>query len=180
MSSPSPYVAPRSFAHFPSAKHPSMYRQTDYHDGRGFQLIESRRRSPPSSVTKSASKIDALASSSRKDQSISSGRSHKASTQPCHPRSISTDQSPKLGSHVSSRSSKSSSHVVIVQGLMSVSVDFGKKGVAIDLSTPPPTPKFERLPTPELDDLDERPFCDCCTGMQVVRYCATCGCELKR
>jgi hypothetical protein len=31
-----------------------------------------------------------------------------------------------------------------------------------ELPTPPPTPRMERLPTPELEPLNERSFCDCC------------------
>lgn len=66
-----------------------------------------------------------------------------------------------------------------MQGPVSIAVDFGKRDVAIGLATPPATPKMERLPTPELEDLDERPFCDCCTGVQVMKYCAACGYELE-
>ncbi|ORY11616.1 hypothetical protein BCR34DRAFT_317995 [Clohesyomyces aquaticus] len=46
--------------------------------------------------------------------------------------------------------------------------------------TPPPTPKIGRLPTPELPDLDERPFCDCCVEAHVAKYCASCRCKLDR
>ncbi|KAF2659456.1 hypothetical protein K491DRAFT_196013 [Lophiostoma macrostomum CBS 122681] len=42
--------------------------------------------------------------------------------------------------------------------------------------TPPSTPKIERLPTPELPEVEECAFCDCCeAGPHVVHYCASCG-----
>jgi hypothetical protein len=31
-----------------------------------------------------------------------------------------------------------------------------------ELPTPPSTPRMERLPTPEMEPLNERPFCNCC------------------
>lgn len=39
--------------------------------------------------------------------------------------------------------------------------------------TPPPTPRLERLPTPELSDLDEAPFCDC-DKTALMTYCTSC------
>lgn len=39
--------------------------------------------------------------------------------------------------------------------------------------TPPPTPRLGLLPTPELPDLDEAPFCECDQAI-VVRCCASC------
>jgi hypothetical protein len=44
--------------------------------------------------------------------------------------------------------------------------------------TPPSTPKIERLPTPELPELEESAFCECCeAASHVVRYCASCEVE---
>jgi hypothetical protein len=39
--------------------------------------------------------------------------------------------------------------------------------------TPPPTPRLGRLPTPELSNLDEAPFCECDQTV-VVRFCELC------
>jgi hypothetical protein len=39
--------------------------------------------------------------------------------------------------------------------------------------TPPPTPRLERLPSPELSDLDEAPFCEC-DETAVKKYCISC------
>ncbi|KAF2708373.1 hypothetical protein K504DRAFT_353155, partial [Pleomassaria siparia CBS 279.74] len=43
------------------------------------------------------------------------------------------------------------------------------------ITTPPPTPKIDRLPTPELDDLDGFPFCNCCVDVYHCKYCVSCG-----
>jgi hypothetical protein len=179
MSSPSPYNMSRMTAYFPSARHPEMYRQTDYYDGKGVQVVESRRRAPVTLSNKSAKKVHGLGPPSPRKQAPSSSRSRKDSSQSSQLRSTSTASQPERISHVTPRSPpKYRGQVVIVQGPLSVAVDFGKEDVEIDLTTPPPTPKIGRLPTPELDDLDESPFCDCCTGLQVIKYCAACGCEL--
>ncbi|KAF2447336.1 hypothetical protein P171DRAFT_430234 [Karstenula rhodostoma CBS 690.94] len=180
MSSPSPYAVSRPSTYFPSARHPSMYRQTDYHDGKGVQIIESRRSTPMTSVTMPAPKVHDLAPLSPRKQASSSSRGHKTSSQPSQLRSTSISSQPKQSGHVTPRSSpKSRGQVVIVQGTVSVAVDFGKRDVAIGLTTPPPTPKIERLATPELEDLEDISFCDCCTGVHFVKYCAACGCELE-
>jgi hypothetical protein len=39
--------------------------------------------------------------------------------------------------------------------------------------TPPPTPRLRRLPSPELSDLDEAPFCEC-DEAALKRYCNAC------
>ncbi|OAG06941.1 uncharacterized protein CC84DRAFT_631194 [Paraphaeosphaeria sporulosa] len=181
MSSPSSYARQRHTTYFPSARHPSVYRQTDYQNGKAIQVVESRRRAPVTSMSMSAQEVHALAPLSPKNQTSSSSRSHKISSQQSQHQSTSTPSLPNQYGHVTPRSSpktKARSQVVIVQGSVSVAVDFRKRDVAIGLATPPPTPRIARLPTPELEDLDERPLCNCCTGAQIVKYCARCGCEL--
>jgi hypothetical protein len=39
--------------------------------------------------------------------------------------------------------------------------------------TPPPTPRLTRLPTPELSDLGDAPFCEC-DEVALRRYCNSC------
>jgi hypothetical protein len=48
-----------------------------------------------------------------------------------------------------------------------------------ELPTPPPTPRMGRLETPELSDLEDNPFCDCCQDVRLVKYCASCGSRLN-
>ena len=43
--------------------------------------------------------------------------------------------------------------------------------------TPPPTPRLRRLPTPELPDLLDTPFCSCCPEPLQRRHCSSCTCE---
>lgn len=47
-------------------------------------------------------------------------------------------------------------------------------------SSPPPTPRFQRLPTPDLPDLLGDAFCDCCLNNKLLRFCASCGCPLEK
>ncbi|KAF2497829.1 hypothetical protein BU16DRAFT_326352 [Lophium mytilinum] len=49
-----------------------------------------------------------------------------------------------------------------------------------DLPSPPPTPKMGRLPTPDIPDLDEKPFCNCCEESSRFKYCTSCGCGIER
>ncbi|KAF1966219.1 hypothetical protein BU23DRAFT_574176 [Bimuria novae-zelandiae CBS 107.79] len=183
MSSPSPHRNPLDSARYSFARQYSTYRRMDYHHGDAVRITESRRRSPVISSTKSVQSARTLAPSSMDEQPKSSSRSHGILTQPSRPRSSSTTQQ-HHDDHVTSRSTlKPKAQVVIVQRSVAVSVDFKKRGTpphfSIDVATPPPTPRMGRLSTPELDDPDERPFCDCCTGIQGPKYCAGCGCELS-
>lgn len=42
------------------------------------------------------------------------------------------------------------------------------------LSSPPPAPRIERLPTPDLVPMEARPFCDCCTTPGPRKLCELC------
>lgn len=46
--------------------------------------------------------------------------------------------------------------------------------------SPPPTPKIGRLPTPDLEPLDDAPFCDCCAETGIRNFCTNCGSILIR
>ncbi|OCL13202.1 hypothetical protein AOQ84DRAFT_120411 [Glonium stellatum] len=49
-----------------------------------------------------------------------------------------------------------------------------------DLPSPPPTPRFQRLATPDLPQLEEARFCDCCADSRAVKFCSSCGCSLEQ
>jgi hypothetical protein len=51
-----------------------------------------------------------------------------------------------------------------VPNRVSSAADLAKDSRKSDNQAPPPTPRIQRLPTPELSDLEESPFCDCCGG----------------
>ncbi|KAF2432101.1 hypothetical protein EJ08DRAFT_659446 [Tothia fuscella] len=44
-----------------------------------------------------------------------------------------------------------------------------------DLLTPPPTPRLRRLPTPDLEPMKAREFCDCCPWQLDAVPCVYCG-----
>jgi hypothetical protein len=52
--------------------------------------------------------------------------------------------------------------------------------ISSTLPTPPPTPRMGRLETPDLSDLEDTPFCDCCEDLKPVKSCPSCGIELDR
>lgn len=56
---------------------------------------------------------------------------------------------------------------------VAVEVDRRVKARPREEPTPPPTPLLRRLPSPELSDLDEAPFCEC-DEAKVVPYCTLC------
>lgn len=185
MPSPSSYEIPLPTTDFSSIGKHSTYRQMEYHNGNAVRTIESRRPLRISS-TESVQVAHNLAAKSREGHVKSPSRSQKTSQLS---QAISTSSTQRQlhvhmhqNDHVIPKSPKSKAQVVILQGSVSVSVDFKGRGRTphfnIDLSTPPPTPKLGRLATPELDDVDDRPFCDCCSDRQAMNYCAGCGCEL--
>ncbi|OCK74198.1 hypothetical protein K432DRAFT_311203 [Lepidopterella palustris CBS 459.81] len=55
-----------------------------------------------------------------------------------------------------------------------------KKTYQSSIPSPPPTPRFQRLPTPDLPELGQTPFCDCCISAHVVKFCASCGTGIER
>lgn len=41
--------------------------------------------------------------------------------------------------------------------------------------SPPPTPRIGRLPTPDIELLDDTPYCDCCAKGGIRKFCTNCG-----
>lgn len=185
MSSP-PYPGPPSPKSSPSSSNPLAYRRTDYRHGNVVRITESRRRSPMVSSYGLDQTIHPLRSLSREIPVDLSSPSLKASSQVLRAHSTRSSQQHQhqYGTLTPKSSSKPKAQAVIVQGPISVSVDFHKRDAvprfSVDICTPPPTPRMSRLATPELDDLEERSFCDCCTGRRTAKYCAGCGYELDR
>ena len=185
MSSP-PYPGPPSLKSSPSSSNPMAYRRMDYRHGNVVRITESRRRSPMVSSSSLDQTTPPLRSPSKEMPVDVSSQSLKASS---HVHGTHSTRSSQRHQHqhgilTPKSSSKPKAQVVIVQGPISVSVDFHKRDAAprfsVDICTPPPTPRMSRLATPELDDLEERSFCDCCTGRRTAKYCAGCGYELDR
>ena len=179
-----PYPGPPSPTISPSFSDPLLYRRMDYRHGNVVRITESRRRSPVVSSPGSNQSIPSLHLMPKETPITPSYKSLKVSS-PLHSHSTRSSQQHRHqgGTKPSKSSSKSKAQVVIVQGPISVSVDFQKRDavphVSVGIYTPPPTPRISRLATPELDDLEERPFCECCTS-RTAKYCAGCGYVLGR
>ncbi|EUC50455.1 hypothetical protein COCMIDRAFT_81892 [Bipolaris oryzae ATCC 44560] len=159
------------------------YRQTIYHDKAGVQIAESRRRAGGACKVESPSQtytdfvlypMDSINPSSR-------SRSHDSSR--CSAPKVRERESYST-SHVTSakHSSKVRPKPAIIQRALESRRKLSgeeKRGFYFpEESTPPPTPRSNRLPTPELPDLKEAPFCDCGAGGHIVKYCKTCNKEV--
>ncbi|PVI03230.1 hypothetical protein DM02DRAFT_265998 [Periconia macrospinosa] len=182
MSSSSPTSNMQSTMGNAPTKDPSLYRRADYCDGKSVRIVESRRRPKvderttprssfrtPSTSLLSAPSLSERTNTSRKVSSSLSSSGRKSKGGPSH------------DGHVIPYSPKSHARAVVIQAPRpeklpkSSSITQTHNG----FMTPPPTPRMERLSTPDLEDLDLRPFCDCCTGMNHVKYCASCGQSLE-
>ncbi|KAH6870030.1 hypothetical protein BKA58DRAFT_169854 [Alternaria rosae] len=162
------------------------YRQTTYHNGRGVQIEESRRRSwalrkvEPPVQTYTDFVLYPL------DNNHTYPRSSLRQVEQSHPalRGRATGLGERHVTHVTSAKhvSKGKSKPVVIHGSAKSNRELPveSKGVSNSSAgpTPPPTPRLGRLPTPELDDLDEAPFCDCGVESHVIKRCTECGLEV--
>ncbi|CAI6268134.1 unnamed protein product [Periconia digitata] len=159
---------------------PSLYRRIDYCDGQNIRVVETRRRQKMVECTTSLP--------TRRNPSSRRSCSSSSSAMPNTSQPVSSSPSMNcrevkekstLGDHVTL--SQSHTKAVVIQsfhpskGSKSSTSTPGDVG---GLMTPPSTPRLERLPTPDLDDLEQNPFCDCCVGMRTIKYCASCGHDL--
>lgn len=173
-------ATPQSATPIMPPKCPSLYRQVDYYDGKNIRIAETRRRSHVIWPEASTSPTPNARPTHKAPQAISRPTSSTLPTS--HPVvvQVSGERDREVEKHVTSKPPRSK--VVIVQAPIPVKCDnyvAVPQGPIVDVLTPPQTPKISRLPTPELDDLDERPFCHCCIEARVVKFCASCGHELS-
>jgi hypothetical protein len=163
----------------------SPYRRVDYCDGKSVRIVESRRR-PRVVLSKGVTLSSRVPQSAPNVPKAPQKISYSTCPTPrisnvCPSTSI---EGPRDLMHVTSNSrpERLQTKAIVVQTLHTVNAAKSYDTSKLDnlfISTPPPTPKFERLPTPDLDDLDERPFCNCCVDTCVVKYCVACGKCLK-
>ncbi|KAF2865321.1 hypothetical protein BDV95DRAFT_256881 [Massariosphaeria phaeospora] len=162
----------------------SQYRKVEYHDGMIIRIAESRRRSH---VTLSRTLSTSSRRSQYTDTSIDYSRSTRSDPTGPYDQSHSSfsTTSPASLSYLTSvphSSSRRRAKAVIIQASTSEEPKSKEAYPYFDASsmlTPPPTPRIERLSTPELPDLDETLFCDCCASHD-LKSCASCGRELFR
>jgi hypothetical protein len=146
----------------PRGKH----HQTVYDDGRSQYIVERRRRSD---TVLGANVMDLR------------HRISPASLQKITPstssRSYTTSKDSAIRGNLSScdglgKKPSTSKAVVITTATSSIA----EKSMALETwanPTPPPTPRITRLPTPDLSDLDETPFCYC-DDSTMRAYCRSC------
>ncbi|CAO2651198.1 Nn.00g094950.m01.CDS01 [Neocucurbitaria sp. VM-36] len=156
------------------------YRQTVYHSGAGRHIAEARRRSRGAHKFEPATtaNVDWVLYPTYDPPSSLHSRSVVAS--PHHPSSVTSSGTTSLAKHVTStkRSSdvkpKATVIVDVRQSIGTVSDTLKPSFQKSPILTPPPTPRMERLPTPDLSDLDAVPLCDCGVEAHVVKFCTSC------
>lgn len=159
-----------------SSKDSSLYRRVDYRDGQHVRVVESRRR--PHRVEY----VEPVAHHRPSSELV--GKSEVSQAASCALSSLVDRKSrdrPVLADHVTPYSSLSRTKAFVIQTPRphrpsKSSTIFQQSDEPI---TPPSTPRMERLSTPDLDDLDQRPFCDCCVDQNTFKYCVSCGHNLK-
>jgi len=162
------------------------YRQTTYHNGRSIQIEESRRRSW--AVRKFDSPVQTYADFVLYpvENEHTSQRSRLQQVELPHPapRGLAAGPGERHVTHVTSAKnvSKGRSKTVVLHGELKSNRELlvESKGALHSSAgpTPPPTPRLGRLPTPDLDELDEAPFCDCGGDSHAVKRCAECVLEV--
>jgi hypothetical protein len=185
-SSPSPQSSGQTPTVPLKQKEAHEYRQTTYHRGSSVQIAESRRH--PWAVRKVEQPVqecsDFVLYPEENDHLYAqsgfeevSSQSHPAlrrrAAQPSSAHVTSAKQSIKLGPKP----------VILHTGRKaSQELPLETKVVLHNAAdpTPPATPRLARLPTPDFDDLDEAPFCDCGVESHVVERCTECGKEVDR
>ena len=159
----------------------SKYRVAEYYDGQVLRIHESRRRPHVTSLAKSTS-------SARHERPIGAYASLLPIAEP-NSNAKGTDHGDRSNKHGSRMISHvtTATHIspkakpVIIQSPLPLRTL--KKGALpvfedSDIPTPPQTPKMQRLATPEIEEWDDSPFCDCCADMRFIKFCTSCGSKL--
>jgi hypothetical protein len=175
---PTPSTTP-SASRIEQSNSSPTYRQVNYYDGIKVCIAESRRHSHViQSGTTSSTLVPALEPSG--PQTVL-GKGYDSS-QATLVRDTSSARGPRPTSHVTSKSRRAKAETVIVQAPIPVKLNGSRIIPQVDikdLPTPPPTPKIRRLPTPDLEDLEDSPFCHCCIEESFFKYCTSCGNNLR-
>lgn len=185
--SPTPFAVSTSPKHSPSARSIPTYRRVDYYQGDVVRTTESRRRTPVLLRTRLDRNDSPVGSSARGTPAPSSSMNFESHPQLCSPVSTFPAHHKHHHQHIDHvtpiLSSKRKAQVVVQQGNISVSFHLRRpvapRRLDKTIQTPPPTPELGRLATPELDDLKQRPFCNCCTEKDAIKYCSWCGGDLS-
>jgi len=167
------------------------YRRVESHDGSIVRVQEYRRHvsSPAGSGQTSGSRNFATDAEGSSMKSANRSDAHREKPRQAvvevgaKPRQSETDRHVTM---ISPRPNRSRGKPVIIQQSPDASKDMTKAQLKNTgffqnaIPSPPPTPRLGRLPTPDIPELDESPFCDCCDGSSRFKYCTFCGCEIDR
>ncbi|KAF2116479.1 hypothetical protein BDV96DRAFT_598386 [Lophiotrema nucula] len=187
MSSPaSPVPTPASDKATQRTLSTAHYRVSQYYDGKAVRVQESRRRPhvigyPKQSMSKDFLLFD---TESKENTAIDSKSTNESSHSRRSPKSTSMQLRTRGETHVTRVkpcAPRAKAQAVIIHAPSPTRTQKSEALLLIQktsMPTPPPTPKLGRLSTPELSDLDDAPFCDCCVQEPIVKYCASCGCSL--
>ncbi|KAF2017187.1 hypothetical protein BU24DRAFT_145658 [Aaosphaeria arxii CBS 175.79] len=166
---------------------PSRYRKSAYRDGPVVRIHEARRhRSSPD------------------DSAYPPAMGAHSCQQPLGPKSCSNDIGRSMSiakslagdgtrkeereskDHVTCaikpKSKKAKAKVIVVQSRETIPTVNNVPSLFFEtytVPTPPPTPKIERLPTPDLERIREAMFCTCCNETR-RKHCVSCTCDTPR
>lgn len=158
----------------------SKYRKVEYNDGEVVRIQETRRRQPskePVPNLNSDSQTRHIENAQHPDAKVPALLKGQGD---CY----SSKRTPAQSNENRHVTAKSNAKPVLVQANTTKVRNSRTKANPVlatpMLPTPPPTPRMGRLETPELTDLEDSPFCDCCEDLKQVKYCASCGVKLDR
>ncbi|KAF1851777.1 uncharacterized protein K460DRAFT_41191 [Cucurbitaria berberidis CBS 394.84] len=157
------------------------YRQTIYHNDAGHHIAESRRRSRVVRRVEPAPTAYCDWILYPTTNATSSSRIHLVDASPHPTSSASSSRNTSLATHVTTAKPSSNVRpkaVIVIEEQQSVETGRNRKQPPLQTSvvlTPPPTPRMDRLPTPDFLDLDEAPFCDCGVEAHIVKFCTSCN-----
>jgi hypothetical protein len=183
-----PSVSPPKTGKAPiTSDRPSRYRTAEYHNARDGSIVlieESRRRTPRVGVA-ARSKPDHGTDFQLFEHTPVQSKEAGLDGQTPRPRTITHNHPSRWigGVHVTPVPGAKPKAVIIQSRSSATPRGKQKPGFVqySDVPTPPPTPKFERLPTPEFSDLEDgAPFCGCCQGETSMKYCTSCATEFDR
>ncbi|KAF2741041.1 hypothetical protein EJ04DRAFT_112712 [Polyplosphaeria fusca] len=171
------------------SKSTAQYRISEYHDGKSIRIQESRRRSAgtdeprrsPTHRPRYYSESFEGSLSVRATPLLDSDDQYGLYHPTAQIENAWVYHVTPVGSRVSSPTVRPKAVVIQspkpVKGSKRTNPTWVEKQA---MPTPPPTPKLGgRLPTPDIPELNEAPFCGCCVSPHVVRYCASCGRDIS-
>ena len=160
------------------------YHQTTYYDGSHVQIAESRRH--PWAVRKVEPSVQAYTDFvlyPEENRHLNPRSGFEEVSSQAHPtlRMRAAEPSPihvTLAKHSSKVRSKPVSLHSSAKSSQSLPLEAKATLHTSTDPTPPPTPRIDRLSTPDLSDLDEAPFCDCGVALHVAKRCTECNMEV--